>query len=64
MELIMVIAIEYFGIAIIEELPLSVPETAGLFIFGIVLVLAVMAIRWVLRKKGDVDHSANLEKRA
>ena len=64
MELIMVIAIEFFEIASIEGLLPGVTETAGLFIFGIVLILAVMAIRWVLRKKGDVDHSSNLEKRA
>ena len=60
----MLIAIEYFEMAIIEGFPPTVSETAGLFVFGIVLVVAVMAIRWVLRKKGDVDHSSNLEKRA
>jgi len=53
--------IEFMNIA---GLLISIPEAAGLFVFGIVLVSAAILIRWVLRRKDEGETATKVEKRA
>lgn len=55
----MFVLVEIFNLAAIKTLLVSIPETAGLLIFGVGLVLTAVLIRRLLRlsNKEKTGHS-------
>jgi hypothetical protein len=55
--------IDIGNIAAIETFLLSIPESAGLLIFGVTLVAVPVLIRWLLDRGNDNESDEGLEKK-
>jgi hypothetical protein len=46
----MIILVESGNLAAIKALLVSIPESAGVLVFGVVLVTAAVSVRWLLSR--------------
>jgi hypothetical protein len=60
----MMILVENMSVTALQTFLVSIPETAGLMVFGLALIAVAVLIRWLLgRNEGD-NHDEGIEKKA